>query len=154
MSRYSSFMRSIRVRYISGLLVIALAGAAIIYVLNAKNTYTRQVDRVGTDIVVLVRDIKNAANFAEQTSNSWRSEAREQLKSAAWGHLEKLNMGIKLLTGEIAAIKPQLSAKAAEELEASSINGDLFWTARDIVKNLTVLADAPKWDEWLSLIHI
>jgi len=141
-------MRSIRVRYISGLLVIALAGAAIIYVLNAKNTYTRQVDRVGTDIVVLVRDIKNAANFAEQTSNSWRSEAREQLKSAAWGHLEKLNMGIKLLTGEIAAIKPQLSAKAAEELEASSINGDLFWTARDIVKNLTVLADAPKWDEW------
>jgi signal transduction histidine kinase/CheY-like chemotaxis protein len=148
LSRYSSFMRSIRVRYISGLLVIALAGAAIIYVLNAKNTYTRQVDRVGTDIVVLVRDIKNAANFAEQTSNSWRSEAREQLKSAAWGHLEKLNMGIKLLTAEIDAIKPQLSAKAAEELEASSINGDLFWTARDIVKNLTVLAEAPKWDEW------
>ena len=148
MSRYSSFMRSVRTRYISGLLVIALAGGAIIYVLNAKNSYSRQVDRIGTDIVVLVRDIKNAANFTEQTSNSWRAEAREQLKSAAWGHLEKLNMGIKLLTDEIAAIKPQLSRKAAEELDASSINGDLFWTARDIVKNLTVLADAPKWDEW------
>jgi signal transduction histidine kinase/DNA-binding response OmpR family regulator len=148
LSRYSSFMRSIRVRYISGLLVIALAGGAIIYVLNAKNAYSRQVDQVGTEIVVLVRDIKNAANFAEQTSNSWRAEAREQLKSAAWGHLEKLNTGIQLLTGDIAAIKPRLSEKAAAELEASSINGDLFWTARDIVKNLTVLADAPKWDEW------
>jgi len=141
-------MRSVRTRYISGLLVIALAGGGIIYVLNAKNSYSRQVDHIGTDIVVLVRDIKNAANFAEQTSNSWRPEASEQLKSAAWGHLEKLNIGVKLLTEEIAAIKPQLSTKAAEELDASSINGDLFWTARDIVKNLTVLADAPKWDEW------
>jgi signal transduction histidine kinase/CheY-like chemotaxis protein len=148
LSRYSSFMRSIRVRYISGLLVIALAGGAIVYILNAKNSYTREVDRIGTEIVVLVRDIKNAANFAEQTANSWRAEAREQLKSAAWGHLEKLNMGIKLLTEDISSIKPQLSTKAAEEIEASSINGDLFWTARDIVKNLTALADAPKWDEW------
>ncbi|MGO4832226.1 ATP-binding protein, partial [Rhizobiaceae sp. 2RAB30] len=31
---------------------------------------------------------------------------------------------------------------------AASINGDLFWSARDMVRNLGLLAAADKWDEW------
>ena len=30
----------------------------------------------------------------------------------------------------------------------ASVNGDLFWTARDIVRNLGVLATAQNMDEW------
>ena len=38
----------------------------------------------------------------------------------------------------------------ADEIDAASVNGDLFWTARDIVRNLGVLAVAQKMDEWSS----
>ena len=141
-------MRSVRARYVSGLIIIAIAGAAIVFALNAKNSYGRNIDRIGTDIVVLVRDLKAAANFAEQTLGNWSAASQKQTASLAWGHLEKINTNIDLLTAELAAVKPYLSKRTADEITAASINDDLFWTSRDIAKSLTALANATKWDEW------
>ena len=55
---------------------------------------------------------------------------------------------MKLLDDHIAAVRPRLSATTVDELDSASINGDLFWSARDIVRNLGVLAKAQKIDEW------
>ena len=44
MPEYSSFIRSIRIRYFSGLLVFALASAAVMFALNRVNSYRHEVD--------------------------------------------------------------------------------------------------------------
>ncbi len=148
MSKFSSFIRSVRIRYLSGLLAIAVSSAAILYSLIGMNGHQRAVDELGTHLVVLMRDLQNAANFANQTTNNWRAERRAELSSAAWGHVERITVGIDILDKELVAIRPSLSTHTASEIEAASVNGDLFWTARDIVKNLGLLAAAEKWDEW------
>ncbi|MGE0501033.1 MAG: response regulator [Rhizobiaceae bacterium] len=148
MSKYSSFIRSVRIRYVSGLVAFAASSAAILFSLNAINGHQRAVDELGTHIVALMRDLRNASSFAEQTTSNWRAETRSELASAAWGHVERISIGIQILENEVAAIRPDLETKTVDEIDAASINGDLFWTARDIVKNLGLLASAEKWDEW------
>ncbi len=148
MSKSSPFIRSVRIRYVSGLLVIALAAGAIMFTLNRMASYEQETERLGTDIVGLTKELRNASNFAEQTSNSWRVESRRELAGAAQGHAERLNTAIAAVEREIGAIRPRLSGRATGELDAASINGDLFWSARDMVRNLDLLAAADKWDEW------
>ena len=69
---------------------------------------------------------------------------------AAHGHAERLQAEIDALPVALAAVKPKLSKAASDEIDAASVNGDLFWTTRDIVRNLGVLAAAQKMDEWSS----
>ena len=42
--QYLSFIRSIRIRYLSGLMMIAVAAAAIMFAMSSVNTYRRQLD--------------------------------------------------------------------------------------------------------------
>ena len=147
-SKYSSFIRSVRMRYVSGLLVIAITSGGIMFGLNSYNSFRRDLDKLGSDIFQLMHDLRTAASFAEQSISTWRPETREELSSAAWGHVERLNISVQLIDEEIAGIKSDLSGKAAGEIDAASINGDLFWTTRDVIKNLGQLAAADKWDEW------
>jgi len=116
--------------------------------LNSYNNYSHKVDRISGDLTTFSQDLRNATNFAEQAVRNWRPDTRAQLASAAWGHVETLNGGINIISGEIAAIRPKFSKKAADEITAASINDDLFWTSRDIVRNLGLLAAAEKADEW------
>lgn len=148
MSKYPSFIRSIRIRYISGLLVIAAAAGAIMLMLSRMNAFEHELDQLGTSTVSLMRDLRNATSFAEQTAASWRAESRAELAGAARGHAERLDAGIGRLETEIAAIRPRLSERALAELDGAAINGDLFWSARDMVRNLSSLAGAASWDEW------
>ncbi|BCH29716.1 hybrid sensor histidine kinase/response regulator [Mesorhizobium sp. L-8-10] len=148
MPKSSSFIRSIRIRYISGLLVIALAAGGVMFALNRMASYEREIEQLGVGIAALTRELRNASSFAEQTSNSWRPESRGELAGAALGHVERLNAAIDAIGADIAAIRPRLSGPAADEMDAASINGDLFWSARDMVRNLGLLAAADKWDEW------
>lgn len=148
MTKYQSFIRSIRIRYISGLLVIAVAAGAIMLMLSRMNAFEQELERLGTSTVSLMRDLRNATSFAEQTATSWRAENRAELAGAARRHVERLDAGIRRLEAEVAAIRPGLSEKALAELDAAAINGDLFWSARDMVRNLASLAGAASWDEW------
>jgi signal transduction histidine kinase/DNA-binding response OmpR family regulator len=143
-----SFIRSIRIRYLSGLLTIAVASAAIMFAMNNVNAYRRQLDTIGADTITLVRDLRNATNFAEQTTTAWRDETREELTSAARGHADRIAAKVEMLSRDYADIKPQLQPANASEIDSASINGDLFWSVRDIVRNLGVLAKAQKIDEW------
>ena len=137
-----SFIRSIRVRYLSGLLIFAIACAAIIFAMNRVNTFRHEVDRLGTEIAELTRDFGKATAFAEQATANWRTETRAQLATAASGHIERLNIAIKRLDEHLADIRPSLSEKTAGDLDSASVNGDLFWSSRDIVRNLGVIAQA------------
>ncbi|CDX34868.1 ATPase domain-containing protein [Mesorhizobium sp. SOD10] len=148
MPEYSSFLRSIRIRYISGLLVFALASAAIMFALNRVNSYRHEVDALSGNFVIFARDLRNATNFAETTGTAWRSETRDALTAAARGHSERLMAEIGILNAQLAAIRPRLSKGTLNALDTSSVNGDLFWSARDMVRNFNLMAVAQKVDEW------
>ena len=148
MPDYSRFIRSIRVRYLSGLLLLALAAAAILYTLNSVSSFRNKIDRIGIDLATLSGDVRNATTFSEATVAAWREETRDDLTMAAASHAEKLEWRIGELAGALAAAWPDLSRAAVDELESASVNGDLFWSARDIVRNLGELAGAQKIDEW------
>ena len=139
---YSSFIRSIRIRYLSGLLAFALTSGAIMYALNGVNAFRHDIDEISERMVSLARDLRNATNFAETTTTAWRAETRDALRSAARGHAERLNSSIETLTAAVSDVRSRLSKRAADELDSASVNGDLFWSARDMVRNLGLLAAA------------
>lgn len=148
MPEYSSFIRSVRARYISGLLIFALASAAIVIALDRVNSFRHDIDALSSNLVVFTRDLRNATSFAETTGTAWRAETRDALTSSARGHSERLTGEIEMLTAQLAAIKPRLSVKTINELETASVNGDLFWSPRDMVRNFNLMSMAQKVDEW------
>jgi signal transduction histidine kinase/CheY-like chemotaxis protein len=148
MPEYSSFLRSIRIRYISGLLIFALASTAVMYALNRVNSFRHEVDALSGNVVIFARDLRNATNFAETTGTAWRSETRDALTAAARGHSERLTGEIEGLNAELAAIRPKLSRNTINALDSASVNGDLFWSARDMVRNFNLMSAAQKVDEW------
>ncbi|RJT40971.1 response regulator [Mesorhizobium waimense] len=148
MPEYSSFIRSIRVRYLSGLLIFALASAAVMFALNRVNSFRQDVDALSSNFVIFGRDLRNATNFAETTGTAWRAETRDGLVASARGHSERLAGEIATLTAQIAAVRPRLSEKTVNDLDSASVNGDLFWSARDMVRNFNLMSVAQKVDEW------
>ncbi|TPK89008.1 response regulator [Mesorhizobium sp. B2-4-17] len=148
MPEYSSFIRFVRIRYLSGLLIFALASTAIMVALDRVNAFRHDVDALSSNLVIFTRDLRNATSFAETTGSAWRNETRDALTASARAHSERLTGEIDTLTAQLAAIRPRLSAKTVNELEASSVNGDLFWSPRDMVRNLNLMSVAQKADEW------
>ena len=142
-----SFIRSIRVRYLSGLFILAVACGAIIFAMNSANSFRHEVDDTAADFATLVRDLRKAEAFAGQAIVNWRADTRDDLAGAALGHVERLNAAIGHLDARIAALRPSLSPSAERELRSASINGDLFWSARDIVRSLGVFASAGTVDD-------
>ncbi|WP_136618355.1 MULTISPECIES: response regulator [Mesorhizobium] len=148
MPEYSSFIQSVRIRYISGLLIFALASAGIVIALDRVNSFRRDIDALSSNLVVFTRDLRNATSFAETTGTAWRAETRDALTTSARGHSERLTGEIETLTAQLAAIKPRLSTKTVNELQSASVNGDLFWSPRDMVRNFNLMSMAQKVDEW------
>ncbi|RWF64572.1 response regulator [Mesorhizobium sp.] len=148
MPEYSSFIRSIRVRYLSGLLIFALASTAVMFALNRVNSFRHNVDALSSNLVIFGRDLRNATNFAETTGTAWRAETRDGLVASARGHSERLSGEIEALTAQLAAIRPRLSKSTLNDLDSTSVNGDLFWSARDMVRNFNLMSVAQKVDEW------
>ncbi|RWF38853.1 MAG: response regulator, partial [Mesorhizobium sp.] len=148
MPEYSSFIRSIRVRYLSGLLIFALASTAVMFALNRVNSFRHNVDALSSNLVIFGRDLRNATNFAETTGTAWRAETRDGLVASARGHSERLSGEIEALTAQLAAIRPRLSKSTVNDLDSTSVNGDLFWSARDMVRNFNLMSVAQKVDEW------
>ncbi|WP_274626901.1 response regulator [Arvimicrobium flavum] len=149
MQAYSPFIGSIRRRYLTGLLIFALASGCVMYALNRINNFRHDIDRLSGGISTLVRDLKSATNFAEQAVANWRPDTRDALVSAAWGHVERLNTSMGILSARVEAMRPRLSERTNDELDSASINGDLLWSARDMVRNLKRLASADAADEWI-----
>ena len=148
MPEYSSFIRFVRIRYLSGLLIFALASAAIMVALNRVNSFRHEVDALSSNLVVFTRDLRNATSFAETTGSAWRNETRDALTASARDHSERLTGEIDTLTAQFAALRSRLSAKTLNELETASVNGDLFWSAHDMVRNFNLMSVAQKADEW------
>ena len=76
---YAQFIRSIWLRYLSGILIFALASGGIMFALNKANSYRHSLDLFGADLVELMRDLKNAASFAEQTTRIWSADTSDEL---------------------------------------------------------------------------
>ena len=142
MPEYSSFIRSIRIRYISGLLILALSVGAGIVLLNQASTYRHQVDLLGGHMVKFASDLSDAANFAISTDGAWRPDKRDELARTAKEHAERLLGDVETLKSELAAIKPKLIKSTLDELNLASVNGYLLWSVRDMARNLTAMADA------------
>jgi hypothetical protein len=104
-SGQSSFIRSIRIRYLSGLLIFAITCGVIFFAMNRLNSFRHEVDLIGTELVELTRDMRKATAFAEQATANWRTETRDQLASAALGHTERLNAAMKLLNDHLASFR-------------------------------------------------
>ena len=106
MSGQTSFIRSIRVRYLSGLLILAVACAAIIFAIERANSFRHEIDAMASDFAALAQDVRRAEAFAGQATSNWRQDTRGELASAALGHVERLNSAVKDLEARIAAIMP------------------------------------------------
>ncbi|MBE1204733.1 response regulator [Aminobacter carboxidus] len=148
MPEHSSFIRSIRIRYLSGLLIFALTSIAVMLAFSQGNTYRRDVDAIASELQLFARELRNASSFAETTNAAWRPETQQALAAAAHNHAVRLDVRINHLASTIDAIRPHLSDKSVRELDSAAINGDLFWSARDIARNLGALASAQNSDEW------
>ena len=148
MPDYSQFIRSIRIRYLSGLLIFALAAGAILYALTSMNGFRNEIDRIGTGLVTLASDLHNATAFSDTISAAWREDTREELSNAANGHAARLAAQIEELTAALSSIRAELSGRTVDELASASVNGDLFWSSRDMVRNLNLLAGLRKIDDW------
>ncbi len=148
MPEYSSFIRSIRIRYLSGLLILALAVGSVVVTLNHNNSYRHEVDTLGAHLVAFSSDLNNASSFAETAAGAWRPDTRGELATAGQGHAKRLLQAIDNLTAEIAAIAPRLTKKTEDELKSASVNGYLLWSARDMVRNLELMAQAKTLDDW------
>ena len=141
-----SFIRSIRVRYLSGLLILAVTCGVIMFMMNRANSFRHEVDGVASGFADLARDLRQAEAFAGQATSNWRADTSKELASAALGHVERLTLAIEQLDDRIASIRPSVSKAAERRLQSASVNGDLFWSARDIVRNLGVFASTETVD--------
>ncbi|WP_425475452.1 response regulator [Mesorhizobium quangtriensis] len=142
LSGQTSFIRFIRLRYLSGLLVLAAAFGVIVFAMNRANSFRYEVDAVSVDLSGLMQDLRRAEAFAGQAMANWRPGTQEALAVAAQGHVARLDVAISDLDARVDTLKGSLSAAALSDLRSASINGDLFWSARDMVRNLGVLATA------------
>ena len=79
-----SFIRSIRVRYLSGLFILAVACGAIIFAMNSANSFRHEVDDTAADFATLVRDLRKAEAFAGQAIVNWRADTRDERISMTW----------------------------------------------------------------------
>lgn len=148
MPEHSSFIRSIRIRYLSGLLIFALTSAAVMAAFSSGNDYRRNVDGIAADLLLFARDLRNASNFTETTTSAWAPETRDALALAARNHAARIEASIDSLTAAMAEVRSKMAEKSLREIDSASVNGDLFWSARDMARNLTALAAAQKPDEW------
>jgi len=146
-SKYSSFVRSVRIRYLSGLLIMAAASGATVVTLNRMNAYQHDVDSLGARIVDFTHDLRNATNFAEQSTRTWSEATRADLVGVALRHVERLNTGIAEIERSLEHLRPRLSKATSDKIDSASVNDDLMWTSRDIVRSLGVLAAARERDE-------
>jgi signal transduction histidine kinase/DNA-binding response OmpR family regulator len=148
MPDYSSFIRSIRIRYLSGLLIFALAASAAIFALNQINSFRHEVDALSGNLVELTKDLHNATDFADTASGNWRAGTRGELAAVARGYVTRIGGEISTLAGQIGTLAPRLTKKTRDVLETASVNGDLFWSAKDMVRNLNMMAAAITVDDW------
>ena len=150
MPDYSSFIRSIRVRYVSGLLLIAVAAVATMLALNHITTFRRDVDTASINLVALTKDLRNATEFAETASGNWRAGTRGDLAAVARTYVKRIGGEIDALSAQIGAVYPRLSKDTRDLLSSAAINGDLFWSPKDMVRNLNRMAAAtgPNTSAW------
>ena len=148
MPDYSSFIRSIRVRYVSGLLLIAVAAVATMLALNHITTFRRDVDTASINLVALTKDLRNATEFAETASGNWRAGTRGDLAAVARTYVKRIGGEIDALSAQIGAVYPRLSKDTRDLLSSAAINGDLFWSPKDMVRNLNRMAAAITVDDW------
>ena len=148
MPDYSSFIRSIRVRYVSGLLLIAVAAVATMLALNHITTFRRDVDTASINLVALTKDLRNATEFAETASGNWRAGTRGDLAAVARTYVKRIGGEIDALSAQIGAVYPRLSKDTRDVLSSAAINGDLFWSPKDMVRNLNRMAAAITVDDW------
>jgi signal transduction histidine kinase/CheY-like chemotaxis protein len=145
---YVQFIRSVRVRYLSGILVFALASGAIIFALNRSNVHRHSVDLFGSQLLQLMEDLDAATVFATHANANQSPAGRADFGTTAREHTNRLTAEVESLGEALDALRPKLDEHTADEIATSSVNGDLFWTTRDIIRNLGALATAGKVDEW------
>lgn len=148
MPEYSSFIRSIRIRYLSGLLLFALASGLAIWALQGINSFRHDVDGVSGGLTTLTRDLRSATDFAENATRIWGPGTRADLAKAASSHAERIRLEVEQLSVQISTVESRLSEVARYELRSASVNGDLFWSTRDMIRNLNLMAVAQKLDDW------
>ena len=140
MPEYSSFIRSIRIRYVSGLLILAVSVGAGILLLNQASTYRHQVDLLGGHMVQFAGDLNDASNFAIAAGGAEQPEKREEQARSARDHSARLGRDIEILKSELAAIKPKLIKSTLDELNLASVNGYLVWSVNEMIRNLNAMA--------------
>ncbi|EXL10368.1 response regulator [Aquamicrobium defluvii] len=148
MPEYSSFVRSVRIRYLSGLTVLALTVVGLIAALNHINTYRNRVDMLSALIASLGSSLDNAANFTENAASAWHITARDELTGSAGLHARKLLQGIEAITADLAELSPRMAQGTTDALAAASVNRDLLWSARDMARNLALMTQAKSLDDW------
>ena len=107
----SSFIRSIRIRYLSGLLIFAVACGAIIFAMNRANSFRHEVDSVGFGI----RGSDARPAQRRQPSPDRRPATGAPIRATSWpARRAAMSNGStrrsSIWTDALAALRPSLSA--------------------------------------------
>ena len=136
LSDRSTFIDSVRLRYLSGLAIFAVTCGAIIFAMHHINAFRHQIDDVRAEIVDLRSGLGKATAFAEQTARNWSTEDGGQFAAAAANHVARLSAVMTALERDLATVRPRLEVTTGDAIDSASVNGDLLWSARDLVRNL------------------
>src|SRR5690606_6468942 len=66
----------------------------------------------------------------------------------AGDYVSRIQGKIETLEAQTGTLMPRLSKATQDVLGSSSVNGDLFWSAKDMVRNLNLMAAAITVDDW------
>jgi signal transduction histidine kinase/CheY-like chemotaxis protein len=136
LSDRSTFIDSVRLRYLSGLAIFAVTCGAIIFAMHHINAFRHQIDDVRAEIVDLRSGLAKATAFAEQVTRNWSDENGGQFARAAANHASRLSAVMAALERDISTVRPRLATSTNDAIDSASVNGDLLWSARDLVRNL------------------
>ncbi len=148
MTDYSTFIRSIRLRYLSGLLIVALAAGAVFALLNEIGGRRQAVDTILLQIDRLSVNLRDASNFVASTVRLWHQADTLDNGTAALGHAAHIEEEAGKLEASLKGARPGFETETIFLLRSQGGSGGVFMSARQIVAALHTLASSPERNAW------
>ncbi|MCO6051285.1 response regulator [Mesorhizobium sp. RP14(2022)] len=141
-------IRTIRGYVLAGLVLIALAAGGLLWHVASIDQARRDLEEVGLQLSTLSDHLRNVSIYADQADQSWTVENRGDFVAAANSHETAILVTIRNAQLALSEVRPLLREAAQQAVRSASVNGDLFWSARDIVRNVDRLRTAKAYRDW------
>ncbi|MBE7184622.1 MAG: response regulator [Methylobacterium mesophilicum] len=143
-----SVIRTIRGYVLAGLVLIALAAGALLWHVANIDQARRDLEAAGLELSKLSEYLRNVSIYADQADQSWTVQTRDDFIDAANSHETAILVTIRNAQLAFSRIRPLLRDQAWRVIRSASVNGDLFWSSRDIARSVDRLRTAKSYSDW------